>query len=49
LKGWKDETAKLYGVKSIPSYWLIDRKGVLRYFGLRKEKLKEAIAQLVAE
>jgi peroxiredoxin len=49
LKGWKDETAKLYGVSSIPSYWLIDRKGVLRHFGLRKEKLKEAIAQLVAE
>jgi peroxiredoxin len=49
LKGWKDETAKLYGVKSIPSYWLIDKKGVLRHFGLRREKLKEAIAQLVAE
>lgn len=49
LNGWKDETAKLYGVKSIPSYWLIDKKGVLRHFGLRREKLKEAIAQLVAE
>lgn len=49
LKGWKDETRNLYGVKSIPSYWLIDKKGVLRYFGLRKEKLKEAIAQLVTE
>jgi len=49
LKGWKDETAKLYGVNSIPSYWLIDKKGLLRHFGLRQEKLKEAIAQLVAE
>jgi len=49
LQGWKDETAKVWGVRSIPSYWLIDKKGVLRYFGLQKEKLKEAIAQLVAE
>jgi peroxiredoxin len=49
LQGWKDETAKFYGVKSIPSYWLIDKKGLLRHFGLRQEKLKEAIAQLVAE
>jgi len=49
LQGWKDETAKFYGVKSIPSYWLIDKKGLLRHFGLRQEKLKEAITQLVAE
>ena len=49
LQGWKDVTAKLYGVESIPSYWLIDKKGLLRHFGLIQEKLKEAIAQLVAE
>jgi peroxiredoxin len=49
LQGWKDETAKLYGVNSIPSYWLIDKKGLLRHFGLRQEKLKKAIAQLIAE
>jgi peroxiredoxin len=49
LQGWKDETAKLYGVNSIPSYWLMDKKGLLRHFGLRQEKLKEAIAQLIAE
>jgi peroxiredoxin len=36
--GWQDETAKLYGVNSIPSYRLIDRNGVL---------LKEAIAALL--
>jgi peroxiredoxin len=47
--GWQDETAKLYGVKSVPSYWLIDRNGVLRHFNLRKEELKEAIAALLAE
>jgi peroxiredoxin len=46
---WQDETAKLYGVNSVPSYWLIDRNGVLRHFNLRKEELKEAIAALFTE
>jgi peroxiredoxin len=45
----QDETVKLYGVKSVPSYWLIDRNGVLRHFNLRKEELKKAIASLLAE
>jgi thiol-disulfide isomerase/thioredoxin len=48
-KGWNDETAKLYGVNSIPSYWLIDKKGILRYFGLSKDKLKKAVEELLAE
>ena len=48
-KGWDDETAKLYNVNSISSFWLVDRKGILRYFGLRGEKLREAIAKLVSE
>jgi thiol-disulfide isomerase/thioredoxin len=51
-KGWFDDTAKLYNVNLIPSYWLIDRKGVLRHFGtpLRdKEKMKTAIEELIAE
>lgn len=48
-KGWGDETAGKYGVISIPSYWLIDKKGNLRHFGLRKEELKKAVIQLLAE
>ena len=48
-KGWDDETAKLYNVNSIPSFWLVDKKGILRYFGLRGEKLREAIAELISE
>jgi len=48
-KGWKDDTAKLYGVNSIPSYWLIDKKGNLRYFGLGKDKLKKVVEELLAE
>jgi len=48
-KFWEDETARLYNVHAIPSYWLIDKKGVLRYFGLRGEQLKKAIEELLAE
>lgn len=48
-KGWEDETAGAFGVKSIPSYWLIDKKGNLRHFGLREEALKKAIRELVKE
>lgn len=47
--GWKDATAGLYGVRSIPSFWLIDRKGTLRHFDLRKDALKKAISELLAE
>ncbi|MCU0288079.1 MAG: redoxin family protein [Acidobacteria bacterium] len=51
-KAWFDDTAKYYNVNLIPSYWLIDRKGVLRYFGIElrdKEKMKSAIETLIAE
>ena len=48
-QGWKDETARLYGVHSIPATWLVDKKGVLREFGLRGERLRQAIANLLAE
>ncbi len=51
-KGWKDDTATYYKVNLIPSYWLIDRKGILRDFGVPlrdKEKMKKAIEELVFE
>lgn len=47
--GWKDKTSGLYGVKSIPSTWLVGKKGNLRYFGLRGEKLAKAVETLLAE
>lgn len=49
LKGWYDPTVAMYGVSSIPSTWLIDKKGILRYFGLRGEELDNAVAKLLAE
>ena len=48
-KQWQDETAGLYGVNSIPSTWLIDKKGVLRHFDLHGEGLKKAIDSLLTE
>jgi thiol-disulfide isomerase/thioredoxin len=51
-KGWFDDTARYYNVNLIPSYWLIDRQGVLRNFGIPlrdKETLKKAIAKLLSE
>lgn len=48
-KGWKDETRELYGVTNIPSTWLVDKKGVLRYFCLKGNDLKNAIAELIKE
>ena len=48
---WKDATAKYYKVNLIPSYWLIDRKGILRDFGIHlrdEETMKKAIEGLVS-
>ncbi|MBI9071535.1 MAG: TlpA family protein disulfide reductase [Melioribacteraceae bacterium] len=46
-KGWKDETAQFYGVNSIPSTWLVDKNGVLRYFDVRGEDLKVKLEELL--
>jgi len=46
---WQDATARAWGVNSIPSIWLIDKKGVLRYFGVRGDDLKKAVEKLLAE
>ncbi len=51
-KAWQDDTARYYNVNLIPSYWLIDRKGILRDFGIPlrdKETMKKAIEKLVSE
>ncbi len=49
-KAWFDDIAKLYRVNLIPSYWVIDKNGILRDFGthLRDEhKLEHAIKELL--
>jgi peroxiredoxin len=48
-EGWKDETKESYGVKNIPASWLVDKNGVVRYFGLKGADLRNAIAGLIGE
>ncbi|MFC2163568.1 peroxiredoxin family protein [Acidobacteriota bacterium] len=48
-QGWGDDVAKLYEISWIPSIWLVDKTGTLRYFDVRGEDLKAAIDELVAE
>jgi peroxiredoxin len=48
-KVWQDETVGLYGVNSLPSLWVVDRKGILRSFGIKGEELRSVIAALLSE
>lgn len=44
-----DEICKLYRVISVPALWLLDRKGILRYYEMKVPELKEHIAKLTSE
>ncbi len=46
---WSDPTAVRYGVNSIPSLWVIDKKGFLRSFDLKGEELRKTIITLLTE
>ncbi len=51
-KAWNDDIARFYSINLIPAYWLIDRRGILRDFGLHlrdKKNMKQAIEKLLAE
>jgi thiol-disulfide isomerase/thioredoxin len=43
LKGWRSETAKDYGVRMIPTSFLIDGDGVIIEINLRGDKLESAL------
>lgn len=47
LKGWQSEPAALYGVKSIPQTFLIDKEGKIIARGLRGEQLEARLAELL--
>ena len=47
LKYWDNEVAVLYGVRSIPANFLLDKTGKIVAKNLRGEKLEEALAKLV--
>ena len=46
---WRDKLVKLYGVNSLPSTWIVDRKGHLRSFGLKGKALIDAINTILPE
>ncbi len=48
-QGWKNAVATQFGVRSIPSTWLFDKKGILRQTDLRGEELEGAIERLLEE
>jgi len=48
-KYWNNEVSTLYGIKSIPATFLIDKKGKIRYKSLRGPQLEVAIKELLAE
>jgi len=48
-KAWDDPDAKNYGVNSIPSVWIIDKKGILRDFDVRGEALEVLVKRLIQE
>jgi peroxiredoxin len=48
-KGWEDPTVIRYGINSVPSYWLVDKRGILRSFGLKGRELSKVVANLLNE
>jgi peroxiredoxin len=46
-KGWSDPVGILYKISWIPSLWLIDRDGTLRFFDRRGEDLRNAVTALM--
>ena len=48
-EGWKNKIGVSFGVTSIPSTWIFDKKGILRETDKRGEELAPAIEKLLAE
>ncbi len=48
-KGRNDPTAKIFGIDSIPSNFLVDKRGTMRYADLRGETLLKRIEELLKE
>ena len=43
MKGWRNEAAQLYHVKSIPASFLIDGNGIIIGMNLRGDRLEDAL------
>ena len=48
-KGWENDLGRKYGISSIPTTFLVDKKGVLRVINLRGKKLAERVDVLLKE
>lgn len=48
-KWWNNDIAVRYGIKSIPTTILVDKKGKIRYKSLRGRQLENAVQELLAE
>lgn len=46
-EGWKSQAVTRYGVNALPSLWIYDRTGTLRYYNLRGDELRRAIESLL--
>ncbi len=49
LKGWSNEAAKLYGVRSIPHTVLLDKNGKIIARNLRGQALEQKLAEIFGE
>ena len=49
LKGWRNEVAQLYGVRSIPQTLLLDREGKIVARNLRGRSLEEKLEEIFGE
>ena len=48
-KGWQNTVAQQYRVRSIPSTYLIDKRGKIRFRSLRGKELEAAVEKLLKE
>jgi len=48
-KGWDNSIGRMYGIMSIPTTYLLDREGRIRYKNVRGESLRKAVAELIGE
>jgi len=48
-KGWIDDTVAMFKINALPSIWLVDKQGVLRYYDVRGEELGNAVKSLLPE
>ena len=48
-KGFGDDIARLYEVTSTPYQFLVDKKGVMRYFDVRGDELEKIVSRQIGE